>query len=132
MQNFDHNIVFLEKRQFFRRKLAKIAENWQKSPKIGKNRRKLAKVAENCDHNTGLRTFFSMRLRFCSFCNLVHVVSPKQGCRMTVISKITIWYRALCHPTECHPTKCHPTECHFYNIRPNVTQHNVTYAECHL
>jgi hypothetical protein len=34
-----------------RRKLAKIAENWQKSPKIGKNRRKLAKIAENCDHN---------------------------------------------------------------------------------
>jgi hypothetical protein len=27
MQNFDHNIDFWEKRQFFRRKLAKIAEN---------------------------------------------------------------------------------------------------------
>jgi hypothetical protein len=27
MQNFDHNIGFWEKRQFFRRKLAKIAEN---------------------------------------------------------------------------------------------------------
>jgi hypothetical protein len=27
MQNFDHNIVFWEKRQFFRRKLSKIAEN---------------------------------------------------------------------------------------------------------
>jgi hypothetical protein len=27
MQNFDHNIGFREKRQFFRRKLAKIAEN---------------------------------------------------------------------------------------------------------
>jgi hypothetical protein len=26
-QKFNHNIVFLEKRQFFRRKLAKIAEN---------------------------------------------------------------------------------------------------------
>jgi hypothetical protein len=24
---FDHNVVFLEKRQFFRRQLAKIAEN---------------------------------------------------------------------------------------------------------
>jgi hypothetical protein len=34
-----------------RRKLAKIAKNWQKSPKIGKNRRKLAKIAENCDQN---------------------------------------------------------------------------------
>jgi hypothetical protein len=27
MQNFDHHIGFWEKRQFFRRKLAKIAEN---------------------------------------------------------------------------------------------------------
>jgi hypothetical protein len=27
MQNFDHNIGFWEKRQFFRRKLLKIAEN---------------------------------------------------------------------------------------------------------
>jgi hypothetical protein len=27
MQNFDHNIGFWEKRQFFRRKLPKIAEN---------------------------------------------------------------------------------------------------------
>jgi hypothetical protein len=27
MQNFDHNIVFSEKRQYFRRKLSKIAEN---------------------------------------------------------------------------------------------------------
>jgi alpha/beta superfamily hydrolase len=27
MQKLDHNIVFLEKRHFFRRKLAKIAEN---------------------------------------------------------------------------------------------------------
>jgi hypothetical protein len=27
MQNFDHNIGFWEKRQFFCRKLAKIAEN---------------------------------------------------------------------------------------------------------
>jgi hypothetical protein len=27
LQKFDHNIVFWEKRQFFRRKLAKIAEN---------------------------------------------------------------------------------------------------------
>jgi hypothetical protein len=27
MQNFDHNIVFWEQRQIFRRKLAKIAEN---------------------------------------------------------------------------------------------------------
>jgi hypothetical protein len=27
---------------------------------------------------------------------------------------------------------CHPTKCHFYNIRPNVTRPNVTYAECHL
>jgi hypothetical protein len=27
--------------------LAKIAENWQKWPKIGKNGRKLAKMAEN-------------------------------------------------------------------------------------
>jgi hypothetical protein len=27
MQNVDHNIGFREKRQFFRRKLAKIAEN---------------------------------------------------------------------------------------------------------
>jgi hypothetical protein len=27
MQNFDHNIGFREKRHFFRRKLAKIAEN---------------------------------------------------------------------------------------------------------
>jgi hypothetical protein len=27
MQTFDHNIGFREKRQFFRRKLAKIAEN---------------------------------------------------------------------------------------------------------
>jgi hypothetical protein len=26
-KKFDHNIVFLEKRQLFRRKLAKIAEN---------------------------------------------------------------------------------------------------------
>jgi hypothetical protein len=33
MQNFDHNIGFWEKRQFFRRKLSKIAEN--------------------CDHNIG-------------------------------------------------------------------------------
>jgi hypothetical protein len=28
MQKFDHNIGFWEKRQFFRRKLSKIAENW--------------------------------------------------------------------------------------------------------
>jgi hypothetical protein len=28
MQNFDHNIGFWEKRQFFRQKLSKIAENW--------------------------------------------------------------------------------------------------------
>jgi hypothetical protein len=27
MQKFDHNIVFWEKRQFFRRKLGQIAEN---------------------------------------------------------------------------------------------------------
>jgi hypothetical protein len=27
MQNFDHNIGFRENRQFFRRKLSKIAEN---------------------------------------------------------------------------------------------------------
>jgi hypothetical protein len=27
MQNFDHNIGFCEKRQFFRQKLSKIAEN---------------------------------------------------------------------------------------------------------
>jgi hypothetical protein len=27
MQNFDHNIGFREKRQFFRRKLSNIAEN---------------------------------------------------------------------------------------------------------
>jgi hypothetical protein len=39
---------------------------------------------------------------------------------------------ALCHPTKCHPTECHPAECPFYNIRPNVTQPNVTYAKCHL
>jgi hypothetical protein len=35
MQKFHHNIGFCEKRQFFRRKLAKIAEN--------------------CDHNIDLR-----------------------------------------------------------------------------
>jgi hypothetical protein len=34
MQNVDHNIGFWEKRQFFLRKLAKIAENWRKSQKI--------------------------------------------------------------------------------------------------
>jgi hypothetical protein len=39
-------LVF-EKNAFFRRKLSKIAENWQKSQKIGKNRRKLAKIAEH-------------------------------------------------------------------------------------
>jgi hypothetical protein len=39
MQIFDHNIVFLEKRQFFRRKLAKIVEN--------------------CDHNIDPRCRFS-------------------------------------------------------------------------
>jgi hypothetical protein len=33
MQNFEHNIGFCEKRQFFRQKLGKIAEN--------------------CDHNIG-------------------------------------------------------------------------------
>jgi hypothetical protein len=37
MQNFDHNIGFWEKRQFFRRKLSKIAEN--------------------CDHNIDPRLF---------------------------------------------------------------------------
>jgi hypothetical protein len=36
MQNLDHNIGFCEKRQFFRRKLSKIAEN--------------------CDHNIGPRS----------------------------------------------------------------------------
>jgi hypothetical protein len=39
MQNFDHNIGFCEKRQFFRRKLSKIAKN--------------------CDHNIGPRFFAS-------------------------------------------------------------------------
>jgi hypothetical protein len=34
MQKIDHNVGFSEKRQFFRRKLSKIAENCQKSPKI--------------------------------------------------------------------------------------------------
>jgi hypothetical protein len=33
MQNINHNIGFWEKRQLFRRKLSKIAENCQKSPK---------------------------------------------------------------------------------------------------
>jgi hypothetical protein len=33
--------------QFFRRKLAKIAENWRKSPKIVENRRKSTKIVEN-------------------------------------------------------------------------------------
>jgi hypothetical protein len=42
MQNFDHNIGFCEKRQFFRRKLSKIAEN--------------------CDHNINPdQTFFRHR-----------------------------------------------------------------------
>jgi hypothetical protein len=27
-----------------------LAENWQKTPKIGKKRRKLAKIAENFDY----------------------------------------------------------------------------------
>jgi hypothetical protein len=46
MHKFDHNIGFWEKRQFFRRKLAKIAEN--------------------CDHNIGprLRDYTSTRARF--------------------------------------------------------------------
>jgi hypothetical protein len=44
LQKFDHDIGFREKkRHFFRRKLTKNAENWQKH-------RKLAKIAKNCDH----------------------------------------------------------------------------------
>jgi hypothetical protein len=46
-KNCYHNIGFREKRQLFRRKLGKIAENWEKLPKIGKNCRKLGKIAEN-------------------------------------------------------------------------------------
>jgi hypothetical protein len=38
MQNIDHNIVFLKKRQFFAENIVKSrifsAENWQKSQKI--------------------------------------------------------------------------------------------------
>jgi hypothetical protein len=34
LQKFDHDVRFTEKRKFFRRKLAQIAENWPKSPKI--------------------------------------------------------------------------------------------------
>jgi hypothetical protein len=37
MQKFDHNIGFWEKRQFFRRKLSKIAENYDHNidPRLG-------------------------------------------------------------------------------------------------
>jgi hypothetical protein len=35
MQKFDHNISFCEKRQFFRRKLSKIAENCHHNIDIG-------------------------------------------------------------------------------------------------
>jgi hypothetical protein len=47
MPKIDPNIGFQEK----------LAENWQKSPKIGKSRRKLAKVAENCGHNIDIQLF---------------------------------------------------------------------------
>jgi hypothetical protein len=40
-------LVFEENEQFYRRKLAKIAENLPKSPKICKNLRKFVKISEN-------------------------------------------------------------------------------------
>jgi hypothetical protein len=48
MQNFDHNIGFCEKRQFFRRKLSKIAEN--------------------CDHNIDPRPY--------PFCRILATKEP--------------------------------------------------------
>jgi hypothetical protein len=47
MQKNDHSIGFKEKHQFFRRKFAKIANNWQQSPNIGENRRKFSKIDGN-------------------------------------------------------------------------------------
>jgi hypothetical protein len=39
--------IFSPKSGENRRKVAKIADKWQKSPKSGKNRRKKAKIAKN-------------------------------------------------------------------------------------
>jgi hypothetical protein len=64
MQNFAHDVVFLEKRQFFRQKLSKIAENcdhnidpWSPCialssstalPKLGRSRVKIFFVYPSC------------------------------------------------------------------------------------
>jgi hypothetical protein len=48
--SFFKNLIItlaLEKKRHFCRKLANVAEIWQKSSKIGKYRRKLAKIVEN-------------------------------------------------------------------------------------
>jgi hypothetical protein len=49
MQNFDHNIGFLEKRQFFPRILSKIAENCDHNidPWEGGKNKKLCLTSEN-------------------------------------------------------------------------------------
>jgi hypothetical protein len=52
--NLDHCIGFEGKRQFYRRKMAKIAEKWQK-------------IAENCDQNIDPCTTF-----VCFFLPLFH------------------------------------------------------------
>jgi hypothetical protein len=51
MQKFDHNIVFLEKRQFFRRKLSKVVENCDHNidPWLETDRRS-NKMAAKSDH----------------------------------------------------------------------------------
>jgi hypothetical protein len=66
MQNFDHNIGFREKRQFFSRKLAKIAEN--------------------CDHNIAPRLFEK------NFFPNLDQIGALQGFQMVYIqTKVPFW-----------------------------------------
>jgi hypothetical protein len=67
MQNFDHNIGFWEKRQFFRRKLSKIAEN--------------------CDHNIDPRTLWELYAEFLKAVVVVLLYIRAQhggACRRTI------------------------------------------------
>jgi hypothetical protein len=65
MQIFDHNIGFGENRQFFRRKLAKIAENCDHNigPKFHKKRKKSARIFFNLRISSSL-TFAPWEILF--------------------------------------------------------------------
>jgi hypothetical protein len=88
MQIFDHNIGFLEKRQFFRRKLSKIAENcdhnidpktrqWTKYVKCGVD----VKILKSCLNLAGAEIGGNI------FKNILLLVSLKSQNDISIITR---------------------------------------------